>query len=597
MKHRRLWAAFGISGLLLLAGQAASAHAVLESTTPTQGSEVSAAPVAVSLHFGEGVGINERSLEVLNPAGARVDVGAPVHPHGDASTVAVTLKSGLPKASYAVLWHVVSADSHPVGGAFSFGVGVPAGATPADKGGSKLVGGLAGGLRTVAYSGAALLGGGLFFLLLLWPAGLALRRSQLLIRTGWVFSLVSAVGLFLLEGPYGAGLGINTAFQGPLISSTLGTNFGKLLLARVLLLAAVLPILNRLRPHPVAAVTATTRERALLTVLAVAGAATFSLGEHSGQGIQVPLAAPLDMLHVLAASVWLGGLLVLGAALLSPEHALALRDVMPRWSRVGIVSVLVLVGTGGYLTWRQVGTPPAITGTTYGKILLIKIGLFAVMLGFAEFGRRWVAAHATVREATVAVVAPVRETALVGGGTAAVSARSADLDRPGPQSAGSGRRPPGVPSRLALRQLRRSVGLEAGIGVGVLILTALLVNGVPARQAYTSPYSATVIGVDAGGDKISVTVDLDPANVGRDTVHLYTFTTKGVVLPYQSATGSMEERPRNVGPVDFTFGDTGPGHGTADGVVVPVNGVWTLTVQILTDPLTDYSATFTIPVR
>jgi len=226
VRHPRLWAAALVAGAIVATGTAASAHAVLESTNPSQGSEVANSPPSVSLHFGEGVGINQRSLEVLDPAGKRVDDGSPQHAGGDDSTVSVKLRAGLPKAGYAVLWHVVSADSHPVGGAFSFGVGVPAGATPADVGGSKVVGALAGGFRTIAYSGAAMLGGGLFFLLFLWPAGLLARPVRTVVTAGWIASATAAIVLFLLEGPYGAGLGLGTLLQGPLISTTLATNFG-----------------------------------------------------------------------------------------------------------------------------------------------------------------------------------------------------------------------------------------------------------------------------------------------------------------------------------------------------------------------------------
>ena len=127
--------ALGLLGIVLSAAPA-SAHAALESTTPAQGSQVSTAPSSVSLTFSEAVGINPQSVEVLDPSGHRVDKGDPHNPGGQPATVTVDLKAGLPKASYTVVWHVVSADSHPVSGTFSFGVGVAAGTAPARAGGS-----------------------------------------------------------------------------------------------------------------------------------------------------------------------------------------------------------------------------------------------------------------------------------------------------------------------------------------------------------------------------------------------------------------------------------------------------------------------------
>src|SRR5689334_18630843 len=98
---------------MLLAGAGpASAHAALTGSDPQQGVVVDKAPTQVSLTFSEKVAMNDDSLRVLDPKGARVDTGNPSNISG--TTYAVRLRAGLSEGTYTVTYQVVSADSHPV---------------------------------------------------------------------------------------------------------------------------------------------------------------------------------------------------------------------------------------------------------------------------------------------------------------------------------------------------------------------------------------------------------------------------------------------------------------------------------------------------
>ena len=101
----------------------ASAHAQLVSTNPADGAHVEPAPKRVSLRFSEHVSLKLGGVRVLNTDGERVD-------KDDAKavndTVTVGLRDGLGDGSYVVAWNVISADSHPVNGAFTFVVGAGA---------------------------------------------------------------------------------------------------------------------------------------------------------------------------------------------------------------------------------------------------------------------------------------------------------------------------------------------------------------------------------------------------------------------------------------------------------------------------------------
>ena len=131
MKRLRRLLLGSVGVVLLLVGMAvpASAHAQLESTSPAQSSVSSVPPTQVVLHFGEPVEIDFGSLRVLGPNGQRVDNGGTHHPAGDSHAVAIPLPANLPRGTYVVAWRVISADSHPVHGAFVFSVGTASGAS------------------------------------------------------------------------------------------------------------------------------------------------------------------------------------------------------------------------------------------------------------------------------------------------------------------------------------------------------------------------------------------------------------------------------------------------------------------------------------
>ncbi|MFG2696702.1 FixH family protein [Kitasatospora sp. NPDC048407] len=458
-KRRRLGALLAVlvAALALVLGGAttASAHATLESTDPAQGSVVPTAPAAVTLRFSEGVSLSADSVRVLDPKGTAVDDGKPDHVDGKAATARVTLRQGLGNGTYTVAWRAVSEDSHPIGGAFTFSIGAASDTTvnAAAVQGAKADGAVGfayGTARTVAYGAFALLAGAAAFVILIWPAGAAVRGVQRLLMSGWVALLLSTVAVLMLRGPYERGTGLGQAFDLSLVRATLDERIGTALAARLLLLAAAGVFLSLLvgqlglQPKPPApapapapgslpdstpgAVTGSTPgsvtgsvtgsapnedddaeeaelrqlERAASErpqrdtrlalglaglALAIALSATWVGADHSSVGIQVPLALPLASLHLLAMAGWLGGLAVLVTGL---RHGLPATAV-ERFSKLAFWLVAVLAGTGVYQSWRGLGSWGALVDTEYGRLLLIKVGCVASMLGVAWISRSWTA--------------------------------------------------------------------------------------------------------------------------------------------------------------------------------------------------------------
>ncbi|MFB7086112.1 copper resistance CopC/CopD family protein [Streptomyces sp. NPDC056296] len=436
-------ALLGAALVLLVLGGAgpASAHAALRSTDPEDGTVLQRAPRHVTLTFTESVGLRDDSFRVLDPGGHRVRTGEAGRADGRSDTARVALSGELGEGTYTVAWRVVSADSHPVSGAFTFSVGKPSVTTASvDTGPTEdpLTAALHKIARYLAYLAAALLIGTAAFVALCRPPDPAPLRRPLV--TAWWTLLAATVALLVLRAPYEAGTGPSAALDADALGGTLTSRPGVLLLARLALLMLVALFLGRMARgdryrH---------RERAPLAaavgaVPAVGLALTWAAAEHASAGIQVPVAVTSSVLHLLATAVWLGGLVALLATLRSSPDA----ATVARFSRTAFASVTVLVVTGVYQSWRGLGSWPALTETTYGRLLLAKLAGVAVLLAAAAVSRRWTAAWVT---------------AGVGAGAGAVGA----VDAVGAETAGRGRVRERVPERVGGPPARASEPSQSG---------------------------------------------------------------------------------------------------------------------------------------
>ena len=237
MLRRLLTLPILIVALILLTAQGAFAHATVVATSPGDGQVLAAAPHQVSMTFDEPVQLQFGALRVFAPNGARIDTGAPAHPRGHADQVTVGLDTGSGTGTYTVAWRIVSADSHPVQGAFTFSIG-KASATAANPAtvnphGSTTVGVLYGVARTVAYAAFAVLVGAAAFILAWWPTGAASRAVRILLASAWSGLLIATAGVLVLQGPYGAGFGVGRALDTGVLHATLSTRLGEALTVRL----------------------------------------------------------------------------------------------------------------------------------------------------------------------------------------------------------------------------------------------------------------------------------------------------------------------------------------------------------------------------
>ncbi|QYX78892.1 copper resistance CopC/CopD family protein [Streptomyces akebiae] len=653
---------FATVAALLAGAVPVSAHAALTGSDPQQGSVVQEAPDRVSLTFSEKVAMSDGSVRVYDPKGKEADTGEVTDLGGN--SYAVGLHSGLPDGTFTVTYQVVSADSHPVAGAFTFSVGAPSKTTvavPEQGAGGGLVGGLYGFARYLSYAGFILLVGGAAFVLACWQRGAGIRPVQRLVVSGWLALTTATLAMLLLRGSYTGSGKLGDVFDLDLLGQVLQTKTGAALVSRLLLLAAAALFIavlfgayaRRYEEIEETIGTETTGtegsegsegsaddadsendaesesddeslQRDLTFGLAIGGgvvaaglAASWAMAEHASTGIQTGISMPLDVLHLLAVAAWLGGLATLLVALFrAPVDAQIERGAVRRFSRLAFGSVLVLTATGIYQSWRQVGSWSALTGTSYGQLLLVKIGLVAVLVGIAWISRRWTSQLAEAPAAVETEVAEGKEVSeevseakelapahATSGSTKATgegSERAAQLarQRAAMASAREKRIRNADPGRSGLR---RSALAEAGVAVVLLAVTTVLTATEPGRtveeaeaakaavaqQDKTSGALALDISFDTGGKNGQgvARLQIDPARVGANEMHVYVQGPDGKPFDVPEVKVAFTLEAKKIGPLPVVPDRVTTGHWTASGVQVPMAGDWKIEITVRTSDI------------
>lgn len=604
-------------GLMLAGAGPASAHAALTGSDPQDGAVVATAPKEVTITFSEAIAVGDGSIRVLDPSSKRADTGAEPKDLSEGSTVryGVELHPGLPDGTYTVAWQAVSADSHPISGAFTFSIGAPSETTvalPSEEVGGGPVGVVYGIARYAAYTGFILLVGGAAFVLGCWPRGASARPMQRLVVRGWVTLTAATLVMLLLRNPYTGSGKFADAFDLDGLQAVLDTKPGAALVSRLLLLGAAalfIAVLFGTYARREDAV----EKKDLTFGLAVGGgvvaagiAATWAMSEHASTGLQAGIAMPVDVLHLLAVAAWLGGLVSLLVALYrTPDIG---SGAVRRFSRVAFGSVLVLAATGIYQSWRQVGSWSALTGTRYGQLLIIKVALIAVLLAVAWFSRRW--------------TARLTDTAAASGGAEATDTAAA---APGDaeEASGTEEAPDGVdPARAAqlARQravltatkkkrirdadpersgLRRSVLAEAAVAVVLLAVTTVLTSTEPGRTeeeagagtAATAPAATGPVNLsmpfDTGGQngKGTVRIDIDPGRTGSNELHVWVDGSDGKPMDVPELKVALTLEAQEIGPLPVVPDRLAEGHWSASGVQIPMAGEWKVDVTVRTSDI------------
>jgi copper transport protein len=316
----------------------------------------------------------------------------------------------------------------------------------------------------------------------------------------------------------------------------------------------------------------------VLTAVGMLG--TFALSGHAAGASARALGLLSDTVHLTAMACWLGGLLVLGTRLLRNVPPQELRDTLPRWSRTAMTCVALLVLTGGYQAWREIGTLPALTGTPYGRLLILKLAGFAALLLLGNLGRLWV--QRGVRD--------VPPTARYVAGSSAVATAAQ--------------------TQPELRVLRRSVIAEVAIGIAVLGVTAALVTTTPGRNAIRAQQTPATSGATSGQAPevsatssmtlpggILVTVSADPPVAASAVIELRVEKPDGASLDPVEVRVVAAMPQRGLAGLPLPLHRVSPGNYAAHDATLPFPGQWRITVTVRTSDVDAGVGTTTITLR
>lgn len=535
----------------------ASAHASLLTTTPADGGSVSADPDLVTATFSEPVKVDVGGLSVRDRDGVAVEQGTTtVDPAG--TTISVDLQADLPDGTYVATYRVLSTDGHPISGSWIFGIGADAdlsagSGSPSGDGGWELVGAIA---RFTTYAAALIAAGVTFFVAFVHDRRPDRRRLARIVRIATPIGLVGIIGTVVAQAALLTGAGLSATTDADVVRSVLSERLGWSAAVLLLGLAAVnLSIDMR----------DTTVEQVLAVIGGLAITGSFALWGHDTEAPHRWLAVSSDVVHVGAAAVWFGGLVGLSVVLTRtpPYPVSSTAAIVRRFSTIAAVSVVALVVAGLAMSWVEMGALRGLWESAYGRMVLAKMALTSAVVVLAVLNRYRI-----------------------------LPALSASL----PDDDSLSGLPIGDDQAPRWRRLRRTVAVEAIVIVAVLGITAVLVNTTPARTALgtaTGPVSMT-----KSTDDGSVTLEVVPAQVGRNTMHIQYLDAQGI--PDDIATTLTVELTLpeiDVGPIERQVLKLAPGHFVLEGDELSLPGTWTITLSARTTDFTEQQTTFEVDVR
>ena len=517
--------AAAVVALIALLGWAtpAFAHASLESSDPSPAAVLPTGPATITLHFSEAVGLPDGAIRLFNEQGAAIALDPAQHV-GSSSTVEASVPA-LADGLYVVAWRAVSADSHPASGAFTFTVGRSDVVDP----GSLVSGVLAGQQADRSVVWASGIARALLLLMLATAIGLvafpvltgAARHDR---WRKWLAGMLQGAALaavlsVVLAVPVSVGGSFGAIGSARAWSALFETSAGWAAAVRAAALLLAAPI--------TASTMAERRGRSVAdssTVLLLGAAvASSAWAGHGATGRWAGLSVPVTIAHTVAMGVWFGGLVALVAVYRPDDRE---EPQLRRFSTTALVSVLVLVATGVLQGVRQLGANnPLLSWSTYstnpfGRLLGIKVLVVAAMVALAALSRR-------------------------------------SLHRRGGQG------------------LRGLVATEVLFGVGVLAVTSALMVTNPSGGA-----AANFVTVDAQDDAVAVSLFVEPARAGTNTLHLALRSPDFGTDVYDNVSVSATLASREIGPLDVVLEPAGTNHFTTKAASLPYAGKWTIIVAV-----------------
>ncbi len=374
--------AFAATALLLGATTPASAHAYLERTNPADGSVVARAPERLALYFSEHVVPEATTIEVVDGSGRVLELGdlrlESDEPEDiEVPSVVTASLPDLPRDAYRVRWSTLSSDDlHRTSGFFVFGVGTDVRASGFAEPSPRLP---ESGLRWLLLLGLGLvLGSELVQRLVATQASVVDGARTTLRRAGPLGALTALVASLALMADEALASGLS---WNDLVQSGYAARWSVREAGLVILLVAV--------------VSRGSRARGSLLVVGTAAACVGSalLGHAGADAGAAYTRVAATALHLGAMLTWAGAVLCLALVVrATARHGsrfdLEVRVLLRRFARPAVTCLGIGVATGLYLSSSTVVSVDAALLTTYGRTLMVKLALVAVMVLLAWSNHR-----------------------------------------------------------------------------------------------------------------------------------------------------------------------------------------------------------------
>ncbi len=410
-------------------------------------------------------------------------------------------------------------------------------------------------VRAVHFAATLLVAGVAFFLVFIAEPAFRNANNDATIaatvrhRLNWIgrisltLAVISGAAWFDLTAAAMSGRPVANVFtQGVWWTVLSDTTFGNAWLVRFVLACALAALFD---PSLAAPRVKSDWIKSALVISAAAFAGSLAFAGHAagGLGLEAFVHQPADVVHLIAASAWVGALIPLVVLLQAVGReatpiAIA-RTATFRFSTLGIVAVGTLLVTGGINAWYLVGSISALTGTEYGRLLLVKIALFLVMVAIAAFNLLRLTPRIAQRE----------------------SASTA---------------------RHTLWQLRWNAGIEAAAGAIVLAIVAVLGTLPPAAHRHTTyisavPADAAFVHIHSDQGMAEVTILPGRAGPANATIRLWDDDLN--VIPARELSLALTPPAAGSKPITRAAVQDADAAWHVDGIELSQAGNWMVTVR------------------
>jgi copper transport protein len=485
-------------------------------------------PKEIVLNFGEAVEVSFGSIRLFDSNSQPVALPTPKFVEANGAIDAKAIQVEIPElqpGSYLVVWRVVSADSHPVQGAFAFQIGTKGLnleslseeilASSSAPFAVRLTMGFA---RWLSFLGVMVMVGAM----LLATRIVGFSRVNKIIFGSWITAFVGSVLVLLLQAPYALGQAMSVGEFFSAVDDVLQTRLGTWLVVRGTILLTFLILIRQRNSHdkPI--------YRMAAILLGIGLFATFSISGHPGMREFSALSIGTDIVHFLSVSAWMGGLVTL--VLLGRKWQSESSLVISWFSFTATISMPIMVATGVAQAWRMMEGFQNIFSTTYGVVLSVKVLLVIV--------------------------------AIAAGTRARQVFKSKKVDQ------------------QDLREIKfsRTVLAESMIGIAVLAVTAVLVSVPPLSVSGAAAFETSIVQANVIAD-----LRVTPARVGEVEVHFLLSPPGGSLQSITQATARISLVAEEIPAIPIDLQLVGTNHFQA-ALLVPRSGDWLLEIFVNSEP-------------